>query len=35
MNHTRAEHYLHITHITKTFGNLVALRDVSLDINEG
>ncbi len=34
MEHT-AEHYLHITHVTKTFGNLVALRGVSLDINEG
>lgn len=31
----KAEHYLHIAHITKTFGNLVALQGVSLDINEG
>jgi iron(III) transport system ATP-binding protein len=36
MNHTGdAKSYLRIIHITKTFGELVALNDVSLDVYEG
>lgn len=32
---TRAEPYLRIVHVTKTFGDLVAVDDFSLDIQEG
>ena len=32
---TRSEPYLQIVNVTKTFGDLVALNDVSLSVNEG
>jgi iron(III) transport system ATP-binding protein len=36
MSHTaEATPYLRVIHVTKTFGGLVALNDVSLDVNEG
>ncbi len=38
MNHseeTGVESYLHIVHVTKTFGDLVAVDDFSLDVQEG
>ncbi len=35
MNNSQASSYLSIVGVTKTFGNLVALNDVSLDVIEG
>jgi iron(III) transport system ATP-binding protein len=35
MNNSQASPYLSIVHVTKTFGDLVALNDVSLNVNEG
>ena len=35
MNHSQTNPYLSVVNITKTFGELVALNDVSLDVNEG
>ena len=34
-NNTNADNYLVIENITKTFGDLVALNDISLSVEEG